>query len=343
MSFIAEQLEAQNKASEPVIEPVVPEPTSEPVIEPVVEPVVAPVEPEPVAEPTFEKLKIDYNEWLASNEDTLLQYLTEKKTDYSSLKQEDLVALKVRKDNPEFSEQDIKEELADKYGIGIQKKNIDMDTMSAEEVSEAQAFNKDIDKRLRQLKKDAPTFLQEFNSKKESLALPDFEYELPKVEQGKQLSDEEYATQLTEQAQKHREEIWYPELSKAFEAIPSVKKNVEFEYNGENYTVEIDYKLSDQEKKDYASELSYYVPSQKDQEKYQDVQGFVQDKVSSLMEDKLLKTLAKEVAATVQQKFVKENLVNFDDSGRRQAVRPTGEVDFATDFFQKNSSRTNNL
>lgn len=340
MSFIDEQLEAQRQIT-PELE-VVPDEV-EVAQEEVPAAEVTQQEPAEDPTPTFEKLKIDYNEWLSSNEDTLYKYLSEKKTDYSSLKQEELVALKLKKDNPEFSEQDIKEELADKYGIGLDKVNIDRDEMTNEEITEAEKFNKDIDRKMRQLKKDAPAYLNEFNSQKESVTLPDFEYEVPTTQKEAKLTDDEVATQVQEQTNKHREEIWIPELTKAIETIPSVKKNVEFEYNGETYTVEVDYKLSDQEKKDSVSELSYYIPSQKDQEKYQDVQGFVQDKISSLMEDKLLKTVAKEVAATVLQKYVKEKVVNYDDSGRRQAVRASGDGDFAANFFQKNSQKINNL
>lgn len=350
MDFIKQQLEAQGSAQlEQVVEDVQTQNSEEVVAveavqeEPVVEETVEQKPTEQVEEVVSNKVKIDVNDWLSSHEDNLFEYLKEKKTDYNSLSPEEIVSLKLRKDNPEFSEEDIKEELADKYGIGLQKKVID-DTMLDEEIEEAKNYNKSIDKKLRQLKKDAPSYLQEFNKLKESLTIPELEYEIQIAnEQQKSLTPEEQEQLILEQTKEYREKTWLPELSKAFESVPSVKKNVEFEYNGETYTVEVDYKLSDQEKKEYADELSYYVVNQRDQEKYKDVLGFVQDKVSSLMQDKLLKTLAREVASTVQKKFVKENIVNFDDSGKRQAVRPEGEGDFATNFFQSNSRKVNNL
>jgi hypothetical protein len=288
----------------------------------------------------LEKLKIDYNEWLQQNEDTLYKYLSEKKTDYNSLKEEEVVAKKLQQEYPNLSKEEIDAELFDKYGIGDSKIEI-TDDMDIDEVKEAKKHNKEYDAKLRNLKKDAPAYLNELNSKKEAVTLPDFEYEIPVV--NKQLSDEEYQEQLVQNAEKIREEVWIPELRKAMSEIPSVKKSVTFEYNGENYTVDVDYKLSEKEKQDYLNELSFYTVSQKDQEKYQDVQGFVQDKIQSLVVDKLLSTSAKEVAAIVTKNFVKETLVNFDDSGKRQPQAPDSTSDFAQSFFQKNSQRNRNL
>ena len=94
--------------------------------------------------------------------------------------------MQLKKANPHLSDEDIKEELADKYGIGLQKLSENIDDYADDvELKEAKAYNKQLDKLSRQLKKDAPLIAKEFEDYKQTLNLPEFEFELPKIEKGK--------------------------------------------------------------------------------------------------------------------------------------------------------------
>jgi len=347
MEDIFKQLVAErHKAEEGVIETPTEEvnPTEEPIVDPVVgdevvETAVEPTEEPVVEEPKSEKLKVDYNQWLSDNESTIKTYLNEKDKDYSKIPSEQLAEMKIRKENPTFSDEDVKEELGEKYGIGLQKQSENIDDYSDVEddearelVKEAKLHNKNLVTLQRALKKDAPTFVKEFEDAKASISLPEFEIEAPKIEQVKQLTIEEQYEEIQKQAETYKNEQWIPELKKSLDSFESVKQQVEYEDNGNKVVLDVDYKLSEADKKELLEEYGDYVVTAKDQEKYQDLDGFLNDKAPAKILSKLLKTVAKESAAKARETFVKNDLLNYDDGVKRQA-QPQGELSFAEKFL----------
>src|SRR5690606_23957752 len=100
--------------------------------------------------------------------------------------------------------------------------------------------------------------------------------------------------------------------------------------NGNKVVLDVNYKLSDAEKEQLADYLTGYVGNDKDAEKYV-VNGevkwdrIVADEAARILQANLLKTVAKEAAAKARAEFVKNELVNYDESPRTRvpAAEPT--------------------
>src|SRR5690606_29535425 len=125
--------------------------------------------------------------WLDEHKDAIRKYIEETSTDYSQLAPEDLVRRKLAKDNPDWTEQEVADELRDKFGIGLSKKEINEDEMTDAEIAEVKRYNEEVDRLLskgsRTLKAEAKEALEFFNKQKEELQLPEFEYEAPQPAQ----------------------------------------------------------------------------------------------------------------------------------------------------------------
>lgn len=290
------------------------------------------------------KVEVDYKSFLEENKDIFLTYLKEKNTDYSSLKPEEVVYLKLKNENPEFSEEDLKEELADKYGIGLSKIEIDKDIMTDDEIKEAESYNKSIDKKLRALKKDAPSAVQYFNSLKESLELPKFEMEFSEDEK---INPEDfiknYENENLVKVQEHKEKVWKPQLKEVLDSFESVKEVVEFDDNGSKVAINVDYKLSKDDKEELFNYLSEYLghPSDSkyvDASNNPDLQRFVEDKAKEISFKKLLKTVAKEASAKAREEFVKNNLVNYSEEARN-VTTPNTDDDSLESFLLNRKRR----
>ncbi len=317
-SFFEEQILAQRAAAAPIADPVV-----EPVIEPVVEPVLPIVEPvlpaidaviEPVVVPaTKNKIKVEYKEWLETNKGTIQEYLSNKDKDYSSLSQEEAVALKVRKENPYYNSNDIKDELAEKYGIGLKPIEIDETTMDTQEIAEAKSHNSRIERGQRILKGDAAKAKKEFEDYKGSLVLPEFEYEVDAPAETL-LSVEDYQAQN----EKYRDEVWVPELTKATTEIGNIKKTISFSDNGTDITLDVDLELSAEDKASLVSSLSDYQVQTSDAKYVKadgspDISTFLKDKAQDFFFEKVLKQAVSNAYEQGKKGIVKNSLLNFDD------------------------------
>lgn len=335
MTFLEEAL--SGNTAEGLVEEIAVEetPVEEVVAETVVEEVVAtePIveEPKPV-----EKKKIDYNKFLEENDEVFSKYYQEKNTKYNEMPPDKLAELQIRKANPHLSEEDIKDELADKYGVGAtvySEKDEDYD--DPDELKEAKRINKETAKLQRQLKKDAPLFAKEFEENKQSITLPEFEMDFEAQQSGEQLSDEDYIKKFEEQGETYKNDVWIPELKKTLESFESIKEQVEYEDNGNKVVLDVDYQLSNTDKEELLSELQDYIVTGKDRERYQDLDGFLKDKAPAKYYQKLMTTVAKEAAAKARASFVKNDLLNYDDSPRSRSTGD-GDADFATAFFAAN-------
>lgn len=319
---------------EPVIveeAPIVEVIEEQPVIEQVVEekPIEGIVEEQPVVEPVKQKVEIDLADFLANNKDTVLKVLTEKGKDYSSLSNEDALRLKLQKDNPEWDSQDVEAELQDKYAVGLQKIEIDQDNMTDDEIKEAKLHNKKIDSAIRSLKKDGKDAVSYLASQYTDLELPKFEFEYEEGKQEQANPEElltEYQRQLTEHAQKQKEEQWIPQLKEAFTSVDSIKEEVKYVDGKDEVVLNVNYKLSEQEKTEVLEQLSDYISQPSDEKFYikdaegnptgVDVQRFVQEKSEELLRKKIYKTIAKEAAAKAREDLIKNKVVNYSEEAR---------------------------
>lgn len=295
------------------------------------------------------KEEIDYKSFFEEHENTLRQYLNEKNTDYKALPALELVKRKISAENPEFDNDDVNQELEDKYGIGLELIPIDEDVMEPEEIAAAKRENKLIEKEIqkgaRALKKDSAIAAEYFEQQKQSLTLPKFEVERkasPVVEP----DYTSYNESLVEAAIKNKEEVWIPQLKGVIDPLESLTEQVEYEDNGNKVVLNVDYKLSKEEKDEIQVELNDYIASAKDS-KYvdekgnSDLQRFVEDKAKEIHFKKLLKTACKEAAATARKEFIKNDLLNYDDGGKQRGM-PEVEEPFEKGLFAAGAAHRNN-
>lgn len=278
-------------------------------------------QPEEKTKPEPKKLELDLLDFLKTNQDTVLKVLTEKDKDYSSLSNEEALRLKLEKENPEWSKQDVEAELQDKYGVGLEKIQIDEDVMDEQEIKDAKAHNKHVDATIRSLKKEGKTAKDYLASLTKDLELPKYSFEFEPEEQVKpEEIFAQYQQALSEQAQKQKEEQWIPDLKKAFESVDSIKEEIKYIDNENEVVLNVDYKLSEAEKTEIQAQLADYVGQPSDEKFIKDgvvdVQGFVQEKSEEILRKKIYKTIAKEAAANARKEFVKKNVVNYTEEAR---------------------------
>ena len=274
-------------------------------------------EPEQV-EPTEVKPSIDYKSWIEENKDAVSRYIQETSTDYTKLPAEDVLRKKIQEDNPAWSEEDVAAEMRDRYGVGLQKREIDEDNMTSDEIVEAKRHNEKVEELLskgsRKMKADAKEAADYFNEKKSSLELPELNYELPKG-----VTRDEVLAEEIRVSQEYREKEVLPKFKEAVDNFESVQSQVEYEDNGNKVVIDLNYKLSETEKEELYQYLSGYIGHASDEQRYV-VDGQIQfgklvgDQAKDLLVDKLLKTVAKEAAAKARAEFVKNELVNHEDS-----------------------------
>lgn len=285
------------------------------------------------------KVKVEYKSWLEENEKNLFTYLKEKNTDYGSLDADKLAELKIRKDNPNLSDADVKAELAERYGIGQQKlsENIedynDLDEDEAKElVKEAKAHNKELDKLARNLRKDAPTYAKEFEEGKGSITLPDFEMELPNVEKAKPEEIVDVFLQEQEKQQKeHTEKVWQPLVKKEVSELSEITTDITIQNGDNKEVITVKYSLSEEDKKAFEDKMNGYVSDEYDNRVYVNEKGeadfkkFFHSKAKEMYVDKIVAVAVREATTKLKTDIYKKEFVNYTDEVRD--VAPSGQKD----------------
>lgn len=316
--------EPENTNEPPQDLPSVPEPAPQP-------------EPEPTPDPVKEvkKVELDVFDFIKNNKDTVLS-IFEKDKDYSGISNEDALRLKLQKENPEWDASDVEAELQDKYSVGLQKIEIDEESMTDEEIKEAKAINKKIDASARALKKDGKSAVEYLANLHSDVELPKFEFEYEESASAKPEDFlKEYQEKIEEQYKKQKQEVWIPELKQALGSVDAISEEVKYVDNGNEVVLNVNYKMSEAEKSEIEADLADYV-SQKSDERYivkddkgevigMDVQRFVQDKSEEMLRKKIYKTIAKEAAAKARAEFVKNGVVNYSDEARNSHMSDSDE------------------
>jgi len=280
----------ENTSEEEVAEQTVPEETPESIAEEVeeTEEVKAPEEEAKSQEPEVKAEKFDYNAWIEENENALETYLRYKKTDFSAMDPKEAVALKLKRDNPEWTEADVKAELRDKYGVGLERVEIDEDNMTSEEIKEAKEINRLVERGERLLKSDAKVAKEFFEEEKKNIALPELKIPEPDVEG--------YLNKIIEEEQekvKQQYESWKKTVDSGIGKLTTVKRTIQFEDNGAPVELTVDYKLSDKQKEQLTEYLHSYTGHPVADKVYLNEDGSVKidqlaaDKAALLYHDKI--------------------------------------------------------
>jgi hypothetical protein len=110
------------------------------------------------------------------DEDALYEYLQLKRTNYNEIPDIDIVSGYISNEHPRWSEDDINFELEQKYGSALFEEKIDLEEIDKEvypdEYKEAVAFNKEIEKAQKLLRRDAIERRAELEEIKNNIKLP---------------------------------------------------------------------------------------------------------------------------------------------------------------------------
>src|SRR5690606_21320754 len=121
----------------------------------------------------------------------------------------------------------------------------------------------------------------------------------------------------------YKEKQWIPTLQKASQSVETLNHKIEIDDNGGKVALDINYKLSEVEKKELVDHLADYVshPSDKrylKEDGTADINTFYADKAKELFFDKLLRSGIKEALAKGRKGVIADNLLNFDDGVSNQ-------------------------
>lgn len=267
------------------------------------------------------QVKVSYKDFIEQNKDSIYKYLKDSSTDYSSLDNLEAIKLQLKSENPEWSDKLINDELEERYGLNL--KELDPEELSSEE----KALLNKAERLILKHGSEAKKFLSE-NKVTDSI-LPEFEYEFEEDETAPEvvgMTPEQYQDELIKSVEEHKEKVWIPALKKTLnEQIESITEDVEYELNGNKGVIKVNYKLSDDERKEILNDLSGYIAQESDN-KYVgengevDYKGFVEDKAKLKIYSKLMKSAVKEAMALAKENVIKNNIVNFSEEVRTQDV-----------------------
>jgi len=125
-----------------------------------------------------EHTKEIFDALMAGEEDVLLNYLSEKKRDYNTMSDYDVVKAQLKKDNPRWSNEDVELQIEVKYGelVKIDLNSIDAE-LDPEKYERAEAHNRQVDRNEKLLKVDARDARIALTDAKKELKLPKIKVE----------------------------------------------------------------------------------------------------------------------------------------------------------------------
>lgn len=293
---------------------------------------------------TKKKVIVDLDTYLQTNQELVLQVLREKSTDYSAMSNEDALRLKLSKENPEWSAEDVADELSERFGVGLQKITIDKEAMDADEIKEAESHNRKVDAATRLLKKEGSLAKAELAEAVKDLKLPELEYEVEAETPDVDAALAEHLRLGEEAIQKSRDEVWVPALNEAFKAVDKISEKVEYEADGVAIALDVDLALTPEDKASIVADLATYQATEKDS-KYLDAQGnvdygsFVKDKSEVLVRKKMYAAIAKSAHEKGKQDFIRNDVVNFSNGVRNTATPSTDTTDPAMAIWQNNKKK----
>jgi len=184
------------------------------------------------------------------DEDALYEYLSLKKTDYSTVPDIDVVAGFISSEHPNWDTDDIEFELEQKYGSALFEDKIDLSEIDKDvypdEYKEAVKINKEIDKAQKLLKRDALEKRAELEELKQNIQLPTSGNKQPDNNVSKP-SEEETQQGLSQEQIQYLQQQWLDSVERD---VPSVN---EFKFNlGDE---EVSYKVTEVEQQQLVQKM----------------------------------------------------------------------------------------
>lgn len=299
-----------------------------------------------------EKVSYDVKDYINTNKEKLREYLKLSDLDVDSLERTELLSLYIKRENPYLSDEDVKEELKDRYGIGLKLKEIPEDALDSE-IEKIEAYNEKVNEKIKKgerlLKGDIQKAKQSLNSAKESLEVPELSFEFDTSQKDPKKIVEKYLEDQSKEQEKYKTEVWLPTITEAVNKVGGFIQKFEIDITeGDKVVSDFTYKLSEKQKQTLLKHLENYQGNPEDDSKYvidaekgqYDLQRFVGDQAKKLFaEDVTAKTL-KEGFAKMKEHFVKNYMVNYNPNGNTRSTAGTQSrsKDRATGFFQASAS-----
>lgn len=305
---------------------------------------------ETVVEPVKvkDKVKVSLKDYVEQHQENLNNYFKYKNLDVDNMSSEELVKFKLKQEHPSWSDEDIKDELRDTYGLGLKEKQIPEDALD-EEIEKINDYNERIKERIRRgerlMKADVEKSKKLLKEEQSKLELPEVELDV-ELDASPEKVIEQYNQQLIEQNTKFIEEVWKPNITEAVSKVGGFKQPLEIDVqNGDKVVSELNYKLTTEQKSTLTDYLSSYQSHPSDEQYVVnketgeiDFQRFVSDKAMSLFAKDIIKASVKEAVAKVKEKLVKEEMINFQEEPRRVAKTGSNK-DFAVQTFERFAQR----
>jgi hypothetical protein len=235
----------------------------------------------------------------SGNEEEVFNYLSEKRKDYSSMSDFDVVKESLIRSNPTWTERDIAIEIKSKYGSLSGKKDLSSidEDIYPEEYQSAIDYNELIDERETILARDAREARRTLDEQKKNIEFPKFTQEAEN-----QPTDEEIA-----EANKQWEEMVASEVPKI--------SNFKYKLNGEDVV----YKITEEEKvnltttmknfnaSDYLSKRGWF-----DQEGKPNILKISEDVYKLENEGKMIGSVATQIKTATRKEVISRDIKNID-------------------------------
>lgn len=305
---------------------------------------------ETVVEPVKvkDKVKVSLKDYVEQHQENLNNYFKYKNLDVDNMSSEELVKFKLKQEHPSWSDEDVKDELRDTYGLGLKEKQIPEDALD-EEIEKISDYNERIKERIRRgerlMKADVEKSKKLLKEEQSKLELPEVELDV-ELDASPEKVIEQYNQQLIEQNTKFIEEVWKPSITEAVSKVGGFKQPLEIDVqSGDKVVSELNYKLTPEQKSTLTDYLSSYQSHPSDEQYIVDketgeidFQRFVSDKAMSLFAKDIIKASVKEAVAKVKEKLVKEEMINFQEEPRRVSKSGSNK-DFAVQTFERFAQR----
>jgi hypothetical protein len=163
------------------------------------------------------------------DEDTLYEYLSIKKTDYNQVPDLDILAGKIKSENPNWDNEDIELELESKYGAALFSEKINLDDidqdLDPDTYKEAVKINKEIERAEKLLRRDAKETRVQLEEIKNNLSLPTNNGGKPEHSVEASEKQETQSDELTQEQIEILQQQWRTAVEKE---VPSIN---EFKFN----------------------------------------------------------------------------------------------------------------
>lgn len=297
-----------------------------------------------------DKVKYNLSDYVNQYESDLSKYFKLKNLDVDSMKDEDLVRYKLRKEHPNWTSEDIEDELSHTYGVGLKLKEINYEDLTDDEISKLESYNENIERNIKRgnrlLKSESAGIKDDLIKEKESLQLPEVELDVTLGTNPKDIV-ERFVQEEQEKNNKYIEEVWKPSINEAVSKVGGFRQSVKIQVSSDvEVDQELTYKLTEKEKQRLTEYMVSYVGHPEDEKfinketEEVDYKGLVSQKAKELFVDSIIQAGIREGIARFKEEYIKNHQINYSDDPVKKRIS-TSSSDSITERFNKRAQQVN--